>query len=279
MRSAILRAATTRSSLLARPLGLSSPSLAAARPALVQSTRWMSSVVEVPIPELGAESIVEGGILALSKGPGDYVAFEEMVAEIETGAFAAAEKQIKIPHHQIAAKLTARSLSLSLFVPLADKVTIEAKSPHAGTIKKVYVEIGQTVEVGNPFFSIAVGEGEATVAVPAAAAAAPAAEPAAAAAAPAVAAAAPAAAGRIHPSGKPSLIAFPLRGAAAAAAPKIVMPAAAAATSTATKLVMPAAMVGETDLPMRFRRRPISEEEMDAVMTGGADFTFKSSGW
>ena len=57
------------------------------------------------------------------------------------------------------------------------------------------------------------------------------------------------------------------------------MPAAAAATSTATKLVMPAAMVGETDLPMRFRRRPISEEEMDAVMTGGADFTFKSSGW
>ena len=40
-----------------------------------------------------------------------------------------------------------------------------------------------------------------------------------------------------------------------------------------------AAMVGETDLPMRFRRRPISEEEMDAVMTGGADFTFKSSGW
>ena len=69
-------------------------------------------------------------------------------------------------------------------MPLADKVTIEAKSPHAGTIKKVYVEIGQTVEVGNPFFSIAVGEGEATVAVPAAAAAAPAAEPAAAAAAP-----------------------------------------------------------------------------------------------
>ena len=92
MRSAFLRAATNRSSLLARPLGLSSPSLAAARPALVQSMRWMSSVVEVPIPELGAESIVEGGILALSKGPGDYVAFEEMVAEIETGAFAAAGK-------------------------------------------------------------------------------------------------------------------------------------------------------------------------------------------
>ena len=79
MRSAILRAATNRSSLLARPLGLSSPSLAAARPALVQSMRWMSSVVEVPIPELGAESIVEGGILALSKGPGDYVAIQAYV--------------------------------------------------------------------------------------------------------------------------------------------------------------------------------------------------------
>ena len=43
--------------------------------------------MDVPIPELGAESIVEGGILSLNKGVGDYVNAEEMVAEIETGTF------------------------------------------------------------------------------------------------------------------------------------------------------------------------------------------------
>ena len=43
------------------------------------------SSVDIPIPELGAESIVEGGILSLAKKPGDFVAEEEMVAEIETG--------------------------------------------------------------------------------------------------------------------------------------------------------------------------------------------------
>ena len=42
--------------------------------------------MDVPIPELGAESIVEGGILSIAKNVGDYVAAEEMVAEIETGA-------------------------------------------------------------------------------------------------------------------------------------------------------------------------------------------------
>jgi hypothetical protein len=36
--------------------------------------------------QLGAESIVEGGILSIAKKVGDYVAAEEMVAEIETGA-------------------------------------------------------------------------------------------------------------------------------------------------------------------------------------------------
>ena len=50
----------------------------------------MSSLVDVPIPELGAESIVEGGILSIAKGAGDYVAAEEMVAEIETGALSPA---------------------------------------------------------------------------------------------------------------------------------------------------------------------------------------------
>ena len=76
---------------------------------------------------MGAESIVEGTILSIAKNVGDYVAAEEMVAEIET-----------------------------------DKVTVEAKSPHAGTITAMHVEVDQTVEVGGKFFSIAVGVGEAT---------------------------------------------------------------------------------------------------------------------
>jgi len=80
---------------------------------------------EVPIPELGAESIVEGAILSLAKKPGDYVSAEEMVAEVET-----------------------------------DKVTVEAKSPHSGTITAIHVEEGQTVEVGGKFFSIDIGVGE-----------------------------------------------------------------------------------------------------------------------
>jgi len=96
--------------------------------------------IDVPIPELGAESIVEGSILSIAKSVGDYVAAEEMVAEIET-----------------------------------DKVTVEAKSPQAGTITAIHVEVDQTVEVGNKFFSLAVGVGEPAAASAPAAEAAPAA--------------------------------------------------------------------------------------------------------
>jgi len=96
--------------------------------------------IDVPIPELGAESIVEGSILSIAKSVGDYVAAEEMVAEIET-----------------------------------DKVTVEAKSPQAGTITAIHVEVDQTVEVGNKFFSLAVGVGEPAAASAPAAEASPAA--------------------------------------------------------------------------------------------------------
>ena len=99
--------------------------------AAIAQRRWLSSggVVEVPIPLLGAESIVEGNVLSIAKKVGDYVAKEEMVAEIET-----------------------------------DKVTIEAKSPEAGTITAIHVAVDQTVEVGKPFFSLAVGQGQAAAA-------------------------------------------------------------------------------------------------------------------
>ena len=72
---------------LATPVALRTPLLAPR--ALVPAARFLCSgtTLEVPIPELGAESIVEGGILSITKSVGDYVAAEEMVAEIETGAF------------------------------------------------------------------------------------------------------------------------------------------------------------------------------------------------
>ena len=73
-----------RATLQAAPAGLLRRHAPAAAAWVVVPRRKLSSV-DVPIPELGAESIVEGGILSLVKKPGDFVAAEEMVAEIETG--------------------------------------------------------------------------------------------------------------------------------------------------------------------------------------------------
>jgi len=87
-------------------------------------------VVEVKVPEMG-DSITEGTILTLMRKPGDYVESEQAVAEVET-----------------------------------DKVTVEARSPHAGTIKELFVSEGETVLVGGKFFSIAVGVGEPSVGPP-----------------------------------------------------------------------------------------------------------------
>ena len=62
------------------------PAIAAPSFAIARRGLCGGGDMEVPIPELGAESIVEGGILSIAKSVGDYVAEEEMVAEIETGA-------------------------------------------------------------------------------------------------------------------------------------------------------------------------------------------------
>ena len=63
----------------------------AQRANLLSARRGLSSL-QVPIPELGAESIVEGGILSINKKVGDFVAAEEMVAEIETGMHRASHR-------------------------------------------------------------------------------------------------------------------------------------------------------------------------------------------
>ena len=75
--------------LVVRPTGppalLRAPLASLRPPALLLRRGLCTGTVEVKIPELGAESIVEGGILSLGKGVGDFVGAEEMVAEIETG--------------------------------------------------------------------------------------------------------------------------------------------------------------------------------------------------
>ena len=208
-----------------------------------------------PVPELGAESITEGMVLELHKKVGDYVAVEDKLAEVET-----------------------------------DKVTVEVKAPASGTITKWFFAVDDTIEVGADLIEIdlGIGEGSAAVAAPppptaaaavdeaAAAATAPAASPS---SVPASAASA-ASTVRYHPSGRPSLMTFPPRGAARAAL-RAASPSVPASTPIAAAL---SARFGEekavagailyTELPARFHRPRLSEEEMDAIDSGGADYVF-----
>lgn len=80
------RAAMPRGALLAQARA---PSLLAQRTLPLARSFCSAGTIEVPIPELGAESISEGGILSIAKSVGDYVAAEELVAEIETGVLLA----------------------------------------------------------------------------------------------------------------------------------------------------------------------------------------------
>ena len=151
-------------------------------------------------------------------------------------------------------------------------MTIEAKSPQAGTISAIHVEVGQNVEVGQPFFTLSLsGDAPPPPAAPTAAA-----EPTA--AAPSTAAAAEPSSqvsARIHPSGKRSLISFPKRGPGGAAARNLAA-AKAPSAPTAAKPAKPppAGTIAYGDLPLRFRMPEISEEEMDCIDNGGAGHTF-----
>ena len=180
------------------------------------------------------DSITEGTVLELTKNIGDYVEMEEVVATVET-----------------------------------DKVTIEIRSPAAGTLTALLAKPEDTVLVGGDFMEIDVGVGTApSAAAPAAAADA---APAPTSAAPA-ASAPQAAPSRVHPSGRASLINF-ARAGAPEAPPAPAPPAAASPAPTAPPV---AATKGETvgydDLPARFQRRPLSAEEMEAVDLGGAGY-------
>lgn len=159
------------------------------------------------------DSITEGTVLSLAKKVGDHVALEEVFAEVET-----------------------------------DKVTVEIRSPQAGTIKAIHVEVGATVEVGSKFYSLAVGEGEP---------AAPAAE------APAPAAAAPA------PSAAPSSAPPPPKP-AAPAPPKATAPLApskAAAPAAAADAGSRETRVAMTRIRKRTAQRLKESQEVTASLT------------
>jgi 2-oxoglutarate dehydrogenase E2 component (dihydrolipoamide succinyltransferase) len=94
----------------------------------------------VEVPQMG-DSITEGSIAAVLKAPGDAVAVDEVVAQIET-----------------------------------DKVTIDVRSPIAGTMTKVLVSEGDTVNVGQAVAEIEEGAAAQVAAASAASASAPAAE-------------------------------------------------------------------------------------------------------
>ncbi|WP_170415047.1 2-oxoglutarate dehydrogenase complex dihydrolipoyllysine-residue succinyltransferase [Ruegeria atlantica] len=96
--------------------------------------------IEVRVPTLG-ESVTEATVATWFKKPGDAVAVDEMLCELET-----------------------------------DKVTVEVPSPVAGVMGEIVAAEGETVGVDALLATIAAGEGAAPAAAPApAAAAAPAA--------------------------------------------------------------------------------------------------------
>ena len=111
------------------------------------------ALVEVKVPQL-SESVAEATLLAWKKKPGDAVAIDEILIEIET-----------------------------------DKVVLEVPAPAAGVLGEIVVADGGTV-VSDQLIARIDTEGKGAAAAPAAAAAAPAAAPAARVAAPAAAAAA-----------------------------------------------------------------------------------------
>ncbi|KAL1520508.1 hypothetical protein AB1Y20_022087 [Prymnesium parvum] len=197
------------------------------------------AIQRFPVPNMG-DSISEGTLLAVSKAVGDHVALEEVIAQIET-----------------------------------DKVTVDVRSPAEGTVTALFAKPEETVLVGSDLIEIDVGAGAAAPAAsPPDAAAPPPAAPPPREASPSTAADA---ARRVHPSGRPSLMGFPPRGKAAAArppSPPVESPdAKAPAGKPEAQPKMP--KIGSVPLagvPARFRRKPMSKEEMEAVDSGGATY-------
>ena len=105
--------------------GAASTPAADSTPAPVEEAASTSSTPgtrqEVPVPIMG-ESITQGVLAAWTKGVGDYVAADEVVASIET-----------------------------------DKVTVDVNSPYAGKIVEILAQEGDEIEVGGPLFVVMEG--------------------------------------------------------------------------------------------------------------------------
>lgn len=206
-------------------------------PAVLRGRRWLA-IQRFPVPTMG-DSITEGTLLEVSKSVGDHVGMEEVIASIET-----------------------------------DKVTVEVRSPAEGKITAIFSKPDENVLVGADFIEIDVGVagsagGEVQTPPPSAAAETTATDTA------NISAAAPSSR-RTHPSGRSSLIGFPPRGALAAMAsapsPAATPSATAAPPAAAQAQTLSATSVDQ--LPERFRKLPISEEEMECIDMGGAGYLF-----
>ena len=93
--------------------------------------------IEVRVPTLG-ESVTEATVATWFKQPGDAVAVDDMLCELET-----------------------------------DKVSVEVPAPAAGVLTEILAAEGATVEAGGKLGVMSAGEGAAAAAAPEAAAAAP----------------------------------------------------------------------------------------------------------
>jgi 2-oxoglutarate dehydrogenase E2 component (dihydrolipoamide succinyltransferase) len=169
--------------------------------------------VTVPVPIMG-ESITQGSLAAWLVKTGDFVAADEVVASIET-----------------------------------DKVTVEVRSPQAGTIKETFAGEGDEVEVDAPLFSIVPGEAPAGSAAPA----------------PAPAAAAPVAAAPVASTPAPAPTPSPT---------KVPSPAPSPAPSP-TPSVPGAADRSETRVKMTRMRMRISQRLKEAQNTAAMLTTFQ----
>src|SRR5438105_13046219 len=105
--------------LAARPGGSS----AAARASVANDRRKVGTMADIRVPALG-ESVTEATIGKWFKRPGDPVAVDEPLVELET-----------------------------------DKVTIEVPAPAAGTLSEIAVKDGETVAVGALLGEIKEGAG------------------------------------------------------------------------------------------------------------------------
>ncbi|RMH41827.1 MAG: 2-oxoglutarate dehydrogenase complex dihydrolipoyllysine-residue succinyltransferase [Alphaproteobacteria bacterium] len=105
---------------------------AAAEPAAAPAAPATAGTVDVVVPTLG-ESVTEATVSTWLKKPGDSVAVDEILCELET-----------------------------------DKVSVEVPAPAAGTLTEILAPEGATVKPGAKIATIAAGAGAAATAAPAA---------------------------------------------------------------------------------------------------------------